>query len=204
VPKSEGEDDGTSWSKVTTKKKKRVCRSTYKGVECDMDICDFAHPTICTACKERRDPKCKLWHVASSMASKNGRGGRGPPSKKKGPRNSGSNNHRNNNKGNLVLQSMTARAQLAELRFENLRLKQAKPKPRHNPSQQGPASFAAAVGQSPAQISVAATPPHWAKLCPPVATPVLPGDFKDIIAAMLQQQSQFGVQLDALAKRLLT
>jgi hypothetical protein len=38
---------------------------------------------------------------------------------------------------------------------------------------------------------------------PPVVTPVLPGDFKDIMAAMLQQQSQFGVQLEALAKHLL-
>jgi hypothetical protein len=197
------DDDQTPFSSVERKKgekkkKATVCRSTLLGTVCKEVGCGRAHIPQCklTTCRPKRDPNCSDWHaVASSTASKNGRGGRGPPSKKNGPRNSGSNNHHNNNKGNLVLQSMTVRAKLAELRFENLRLKQAKPKPRHNPSQQRPASFAAAVGQSPAQLSVAATPP--------VVTPVLPGDFKDIIAAMLQQQSQFGVQLEALAKRLL-
>lgn len=71
---------------LVVKKKKRVCRSAYKGAACDKVDCDFTHPTFCTSCKEKRDPSCKLWHVPTAAKSKVGNDLRrkGPSSKPKG------------------------------------------------------------------------------------------------------------------------
>lgn len=48
-------------------KKKRVCRTRFKGVDCDMTGCEFEHPECCEPCwiLKKRDPECrvKLWHV---------------------------------------------------------------------------------------------------------------------------------------------
>ena len=42
-----------------------VCKAYFKpnfgGAACG---CDRAHPTVCQSCSEKRDHKCRLWHVA--------------------------------------------------------------------------------------------------------------------------------------------
>ena len=49
-------------------KKKRICRSAYKGSDCrEGKSCPFIHPTMCMACKEKRVPSCKLWHSQATQ-----------------------------------------------------------------------------------------------------------------------------------------
>jgi hypothetical protein len=204
VPKSGGEDDGTSWSKVTSKKKKRVCRSTYKGVECDMVVCDFDHPTICTACtagKERRDPKCKLWHVApakpkskstatkstasKSTASKSSALGKG--SRGKVPFSS-SNPKGNQNKDYSGLKHKLAVSETQCLRAELALIKAQRSNPA--PSRQKYSSVVSPLTRLPAPTQAVSTPAS--------STP----DVVQILAQMAQQSQQMSQQFAALAARL--
>jgi hypothetical protein len=87
-PTSDGndDDDPTPFSSVgrkkgEKKKKVTVCRSTWLGTVCKEVGCDRAHIPQCklTTCRPKCDPNCSNWHAVASSASKNGRGGRGPP-----------------------------------------------------------------------------------------------------------------------------
>jgi hypothetical protein len=202
--KSEHEDDGTSWSTVTTKKKKRVCRSTYKGVECDMVVCDFDHPTICTACmagKERRDPKCKLWHVApakpkskstatksttsKSTASKStalGKGSRGKvPFSSSNPKGNQNKDYSGLKRKLAVSETQCLRAELALIKAQRSNLA---------PSRRKYSSVVSPLTRLPAPTQAVSTPAS--------STP----DVVQILAQMAQQSQQMSQQFAALAARL--
>jgi hypothetical protein len=195
--KAENEDDsGAGWSKVITKKK-RVCRSTYKGVECVMVSCDFDHPTICMACmagKERRDPKCKLWHVApakskstasKSTASKSSALGKG--SRGKVPFSS-SNPKGNHNKDYSGLKRKLAVSETQCLRAELALIKAQRSNPA--PSRQKYSSVVSPLSRLPA--------PTQAVSAPASSSP----DVVQILAQMAQQSQQMSQQFAALAARL--
>jgi endonuclease/exonuclease/phosphatase (EEP) superfamily protein YafD len=172
VPEEEGEDDGASWSKVTTNKKKRVCRSTYKGVECGVVSCDFAHPTICMACKERRDPKCKLWHVApakpkpKSTASKSSALGKG--SRGKVPFSS-SNPKGNHNKDYSGLKRKLAVSETQCLRAELALIKVQRSNPA--PSRRKYSSVVSPLAGFPAPTQAVSTPALSTPRCGPDPCP---------------------------------
>jgi hypothetical protein len=192
VPKSQGEDDGSNWIKVT--KKKRVCRSTYKGIECDMVACDFTHPTICTACtagKERRDPECKLWHVATakpkskpsaSKSSALGKGSRGKVPSSSNPKG----NHKDYSglKRKLaVSETQCLRAELALMKAQRSNM---------DPSRRKYSTVASppvAPATNPTPRAVSTTAPSSL-------------DVVQILAQMAQQSQQMSQQFAALAARL--
>jgi hypothetical protein len=195
VPKSQGEDDGSNWIKVT--KKKRVCRSTYKGIECDMVACDFAHPTICTACtagKERRDPECKLWHVATAKpkskpsASKSSALGKG--SRGKVPSSSNPKGNHNKDYGGLkrklaVSETQCLRAELALMKAQRSNMDPS----RRKYSTVASPHVAPATNPTPTPRAVSTTSP---------SSP----DVVQILAQMAQQSQQMSLQFAALAARL--
>jgi hypothetical protein len=200
MPKSLGEDEGASWIKVM-KKKKRVCRSTYKGVECDMVSCDFDHPTICTACtagKERRDPECKLWHIApakpkskskstasKSTASKSsalGKGSRGKvPFSSSNPKGNHNNDYSGLKRKLAVSETQCLRAELALIKAQ-----------RSNPAplRQKYSSVVSPLTRLPAPTQAVSTPAS--------SSP----DVVQILAQMAQQSQQMSQQFAALAGRL--
>lgn len=81
----EGSGDDGDDGFVRPGKKKRICRSTYKGVSCSKEICTDEHPSFCTRCTtpENRVAGCKLgWHSRHLHMPKNsGNNSSGMPKK---------------------------------------------------------------------------------------------------------------------------
>lgn len=90
VDKAMGGLDSDSNNDFTLVKSKRprLCKSRWKGQECENADCPFAHPPYCTdlACKDKRLPNCEAWHTRPKAArpklrpAKSGNGNRGAPS----------------------------------------------------------------------------------------------------------------------------
>jgi hypothetical protein len=134
---SDQDTERDTFTMVKPKKKKRVCRSTYKGETCSNGVaCPYEHPPLCKRCTtpENRVAGCTLgWHarhlhLPKASTSGNANGGKRPfpLAKNKGKGNGLSNGRSNDPRSNVInLERRLNLAALKQLRTE-LALEKAK------------------------------------------------------------------------------